>query len=82
MPLPLNLCDDHHPAIAFLGDCPICSIGKHVELEEWQLDRREGEGDEPLTLEALLEGWPRGVARTVLKSDLALAIEECQVVPR
>ena len=24
MPLPLNLCDDHHQAIAFLGDCPIC----------------------------------------------------------
>jgi len=24
MPLPLNLCDDHHQAIAFLGDCPLC----------------------------------------------------------
>ena len=78
MPLPLNLCDDHHPAIAFLGDCPFCAIAKYVEDEALNITNEEGD----MTDLVVMDGLPPGVARNALRHDLEQALKESYAAPR
>lgn len=35
MPLPLQLCDVGHQAVAFLGDCPLCKYGEYASKRQF-----------------------------------------------
>lgn len=78
MPLPLNLCDWHHPAIAFLGECPICAIAKYVEDEALNVTDEEGD----MTDLDVMDGLPTGVARNSLRHNLEQALKESYAAPR